>query len=134
MRLQAQKPDVRLVFTGVHAAGGRELIQALWGSRSNMDSVQILPGGRDTRAEALDICHSLGNRPFVLVTSASHMPRAMEWLRRIGCVPVPAPTDQRSIGSASLAYLLLPRASGLQMSDDALHEYIGWIALICGFS
>ena len=48
---------------------------------------------RDTREEAADTLRLAGTNKIVVVTSASHMPRAMIIFRRAGCDPVPAPCD-----------------------------------------
>jgi uncharacterized SAM-binding protein YcdF (DUF218 family) len=132
LRLQNLKPDARLVFSGVHARGGEDLAKALLPPGPGLDSIQVVPGALNTHGEALDICDWLGHEPFVLVTSASHMPRAVRWMRVAGCNPIPAPTHQQAFPGMSVTALLLPGASGLRMSEDAFHEYLGWIALLIG--
>ncbi|MFH1952213.1 MAG: envelope biogenesis factor ElyC, partial [Pseudomonadota bacterium] len=47
---------------------------------------------RDTKDEARLIKEMVGNERFVLVTSASHMPRSMALFRKQGMEPIPAPT------------------------------------------
>ncbi len=65
-------------------------------------------------------------KKFYLVTSAWHMPRSLWAFKQVGLDPIPAPTDYKmwpdkieNIGE------WLPSASALEISSDALHEYIG---------
>jgi uncharacterized SAM-binding protein YcdF (DUF218 family) len=79
----------------------------------------------DTAAEARAVAKLLGNAPFILVTSAYHMPRAMRLMRRAGANPIPAPTGQRAAAAGSLWFGWLPSSSGLAGTERAIHEYLG---------
>jgi uncharacterized SAM-binding protein YcdF (DUF218 family) len=71
--------------------------------------------------------------PFLMVTSAYHMPRAMRLMERKGAHPIPAPTGQRVNESARAGWRsLLPTADGLRKTDRALHEYLGFAAIAAG--
>lgn len=97
------------------------------------DKMVILDGSLDTGDEALAVATLVDSRPFVLVTSASHMPRAVRLMERAGARPIPAPTDQRVIPDQGLHWgELVPRASALEDSEEALHEYLGLLALAVG--
>lgn len=48
---------------------------------------------RDTIQEAEMLKPLVGAESFILVTSALHMPRAMEIFKNLGMQPIPAPTD-----------------------------------------
>lgn len=50
------------------------------------------PAPKDTQEEALAAKKLLEGKPFILVTSASHMKRAMRIFNKEGLYPVPAPT------------------------------------------
>jgi uncharacterized SAM-binding protein YcdF (DUF218 family) len=50
---------------------------------------------RDTRDEARIIKSMIGEKPFVLVTSAYHIPRSMGLFEAQGMHPIPAPTGYR---------------------------------------
>lgn len=52
---------------------------------------------QNTYESALYVQKYVGTKPFVLVTSAIHMPRAMANFRGLGMDPIPAPTDYRTI-------------------------------------
>ncbi len=79
-----------------------------------------------TYENALILRRKLSDRPFILVTSAGHMPRAMGVFRKVGMNPIPAPTDYMA-GSNFLATQYLPSPSHLMYSDLAVHEYLGML-------
>ena len=97
------------------------------------ESIVVLDGARDSGAEAHAIQHLLGSKPFLLVTSAYHMPRAMWLMRRVGAQPIAAPTGQRTRRAEGMGwYNFVPRSVGLRDSERALHEYVGLAALSAG--
>lgn len=78
----------------------------------------------DTESQARLVKPLVGDKNFVLVTSAIHMQRAVGLFRKEGMEPVAAPTDFFPKGRGDpLRYL--PRSSALAKSDAALHEYLG---------
>ena len=87
--------------------------------------VVLEPRSLDTADEAALLPPLVGGAPFLLVTSAAHMRRAMGLCRKQGLNPIAAPTD--FIGGTSPWSLgdLVPRASGFSRADHALHEWIG---------
>ena len=50
---------------------------------------------RDTKDEAMFIKPIVGNEPFVLVTTASHIPRSMALFKKLGMDPIPSPVGHR---------------------------------------
>ena len=62
----------------------------------------------------------------LLVTSASHMPRAMAVFNALGVEVVAAPADVRVVGHSFSFFELLPTAYGLDQSSTAAKEYVGW--------
>lgn len=93
-------------------------------------SIVVSSGSLDTRAEARNVAMLIGAAPFLLVTSAYHMPRAMRLMKRAGAHAIPAPTGQRVDRSHWGG--MLPTASGLSNTEHALHEYLGLAALAVG--
>ena len=61
--------------------------------------ISLEPDSRDTADEAEIIAKMIGRERFILVTSASHMPRSMALFRKRGLQPIPAPTDFQVRGS-----------------------------------
>ena len=81
---------------------------------------------KDTADEARLIQKIAGNDRFVLVTSASHMPRSLALFRGLGMRPIPAPTghrvkERRGIGPG----MFFPSAGSLGKAEKAFHEYLG---------
>jgi len=62
---------------------------------------------------------------IALVTSASHMPRAMLAFRRAGIACLPAPTDYRATRGRRIAADFIPSFDVLSESFRALREYAG---------
>jgi len=76
-----------------------------------------------TREEALALKALLDQRRigrFVLVTSPTHMPRAMLALRAAGLDPVPSPSPART--TAPPRWSLLPDRESLGLSDAAIYD------------
>jgi uncharacterized SAM-binding protein YcdF (DUF218 family) len=89
--------------------------------------VCLIRGARDTQEEMHAIQRRVGSEPFVLVTSASHMPRAMAWAHSTGLNPTPAPTDYRGHRKSwQSPGDFFPDAEGLRCSERAIYEYLGW--------
>ncbi len=87
--------------------------------------IKMLTSPKDTQEEAEAMKKLVGNTPFILVTSASHMPRAMQLFNDLGMHPVAAPTDYHAQEKSS--WLHMPRSDGLRSSGLAFHEYYGSI-------
>ena len=92
-------------------------------------NIIIHPKPKDTQEEAIKIKSVLKDTPFILVTSAYHMPRAMMIFKKEGLNPIPAPTNFLIKDSDKL--LSLPNGYSLYKTKRAWHEYIGilWIKL-----
>ncbi len=90
----------------------------------------VEPNPKDTKDEARIISDIVKDNPFVLVTSATHMKRAVALFEFYGLSPVPAPTYFRVKESG--AYSLVPSVRSLEKSEAALHEYLGiiWASLM----
>lgn len=77
---------------------------------------------KDTKEEAIRTKTLLGTKPFILVTSAYHMPRAMALFRKEGLNPIAAPADIRiNINK----YISIPSGNNMKNTEIALHEYFG---------
>jgi uncharacterized SAM-binding protein YcdF (DUF218 family) len=90
--------------------------------------IVVGPLARDTHREAVALRPVVGTRPFVLVTSASHMPRSMALFRKVGLHPIASPGDYkiRSAGEQRVHLNhFFPQAGALNNSTSALHEYFG---------
>lgn len=79
---------------------------------------------KDTKEEAIEIKKLLDKNPFILVTSAYHMTRAMALFQKEGLNPIAAPTDLKIINTK---YASIPKGHNIQKTEIALHEYVGII-------
>ena len=81
---------------------------------------------RDTQEEAKAARRYIGDASFILVTSASHMKRALKFFKNEGLTPIPAPTNH-------LASIKYPNYTGffsisaLEKSNIVWHEILGLI-------
>jgi len=93
-------------------------------------ALNVLDRPLDTSEEALAIAKLVEDKPFILVTSAYHMPRAVSLMRRAGLHPIPAPTGQLAGGPVPGDWAkFMPTFGGLRKSERAIHEYLGLAAL-----
>ncbi len=84
----------------------------------------------DTEEEAKLLKPLLEKSRFALVTSASHMNRALMHFRRVGLDPIPAPSDFHLKKFKHGLRSVLPGLESLRMSQMATHEYLGTLFLI----
>jgi uncharacterized SAM-binding protein YcdF (DUF218 family) len=88
--------------------------------------ISLESNSRDTADQAEIIAKMIGRERFILVTSASHMPRSMALFRKRGLQPIPAPTDFQVRESQGFdPNRFFPKATSLKEVDSALHEYLG---------
>lgn len=91
----------------------------------------VLTDAEDTEAEIRQALQLIGNDPFILVTSASHMPRAMLMAGTFGGQAIPAPCNFESREVGPIYRYLIPSSQNLKRTETALHEYLGslWFRL-----
>nr|WP_041419766.1 ElyC/SanA/YdcF family protein [Shewanella violacea] len=91
------------------------------------ERIITFPLAKDTIEEAQYFKWDVGNYPFRLVTSASHMPRSMAIFHSQGLRPQAAPTDFIT----RQGYWWQLDANNLLSSQRAIHEYVGrlWFKL-----
>lgn len=132
VRLARAQPWATLVVSAYggadarsHADVARELAEALG---IGPDRIHAEPRPRDTAQEAELLAPVLEGRPFALVTSATHMPRAVAIFRARGLEPVPAPTGHLAKGRSSFGWRdLVPRTDALHLSRAAWYELLARI-------
>ncbi|OXY82446.1 envelope biogenesis factor ElyC [Oceanimonas doudoroffii] len=137
IRLAHAHPEARLIVSGYAGGEGRSSAE-LYGEVAQAFGIEatrivMLPEPKDTAEEAAAIAPLIAGRRAVLVSSASHLPRAMSLFAAEGGHPVPAPIDHQARESAGTLplYTYLPRARYLERSELAWHEYLGrlWMRL-----
>jgi uncharacterized SAM-binding protein YcdF (DUF218 family) len=81
---------------------------------------------RDTDDQARVVAAIVGQQPFILVTEASHMPRAMALFQKRGTHPIADPVDFRARHSLAIVPdEVFPCATELSGSERAVYEYLG---------
>ena len=123
-------PGAKLVVSGyaglfdpnTHAAMQKKLAIALG---VDPDDIVLFEDAKDTIEEAEHMKKLVGTKPFILVTTASHMLRAYKIFEARGMHPIAAPTDYHARGESE--WLHMPRGDALRGSDIAFHEYYGLI-------
>jgi uncharacterized SAM-binding protein YcdF (DUF218 family) len=119
-RMPAARPEAVLI---------KELLVE-WGVADN--AIEVATASRNTCENAIEIERmrkANGFRSALLVTSASHMPRAMAVFRRAG-IPVTASTTDVNVVDADRTdvFRWLPNASALSRTTAAWKEWLGFLA------
>ncbi len=136
LRLLEGLPEAKLVVSGGSrradeapvAQGYAAAAQALG---VNPERIVVLDMPTDTAQEAYAVREFLGTEArFVLVTSASHMPRAVRHFERVGLSPIAAPAHYLTgrDGPDRLRYWV-PSSDALRKTERAVYEYLGLRAL-----
>jgi len=130
LRLAEMNPEAVIVFSGYR---GTDDISAAEVNRRlaiglGLDSTRILinPGARDTRDEARYVAAKIQDHSFALVTSATHMSRAVNIFKAEGLNPIPAPAGYLVRKSGQLAVEdLVPSEMTLMVSRQLWYEALG---------
>ncbi len=121
-------PDAKLIVSGYsglydpnsHASMQKKIALSLG---MDADDILMFDKAKDTLEEAMAMKNVVGTEPFILVTSATHMPRAYKIFASLGLNPIAAPTDYYAVGESE--WLHTPNGDSLKGSDHAFHEYYG---------
>jgi uncharacterized SAM-binding protein YcdF (DUF218 family) len=121
---QREIPGSKLILSGgtQSAEGMAKIAEALG---VNAGDIVPVSGPRDTEEESQQIAPIVGSHRFILVTSASHMPRAMATFRKRGVQPIAAPTDYLAPRHDRAWDDLVPDGYNLYKSQVAFYEYLG---------
>jgi len=132
IRIHTMLPGSRLLLSGgsagdpVPEATTMGRVAEIMGIEGTM--IILEERSRDTADQARFIHEIVGDERFILVTSASHMPRSMALFRKLGMDPIPAPADycvkENQGGIAPGAFF--PSAASLRNAERALYEYLGF--------
>lgn len=123
-------PNMKLIFSGY---GGYQYDEpnsnALMNAKMALalgvqnEDIILLESPKDTHEEAIAAQKIVGEKPVILITSASHMLRASSLFEKAGVKVIPAPTDFQVKRKEDLWQF--PSADGLARSEAAFHEYLG---------
>lgn len=130
IRILRMYPGAKLILSGY--AGGAEFSHAKMMARVALalgvakPDIVLLETAKDTWEEARQAAVFVRESKLVLVTSASHMNRALEEFNAAGLEPIPAPTNylaQTEIKQAWVKYT--PQARYLEQTERYWHEKLG---------
>lgn len=136
VRILRQLPDAKLVVggaaVGLHRAGADALAELA--SDLGVDPARIIRADQalDTSGEAAAlVAASNPGDPIVLVTEASHMPRAVKIFERAGLKITAAPTHHQAEKVSLHPAILFPSARKVRNVERALYEYVGllWVGM-----
>ncbi|WP_181919568.1 ElyC/SanA/YdcF family protein [Alkalilimnicola ehrlichii] len=130
VRLYRQLPEAQLIVSGwggqdarPHAELAAQLARELGVEEESIIRFDL---PRNTAEEAMAASMRLTDEPFYLVTSASHMTRALALFEAQGLKPIPAPTRHRVTAKQNLNLRdYTPQARDVAKSERAFHEYMG---------
>lgn len=131
VRLYQQMPEATIITSGYSMYD--EQSEAFKTARLLMDAgvkkehILMQSEAKDTEEEAQSIKKRMGSEPFLLVTSAYHMPRAMLLFQQEGLNSIAAPTDFNRPEEDGINSLF--RSEHLEKTEQALHEYLGLLWL-----
>jgi uncharacterized SAM-binding protein YcdF (DUF218 family) len=131
-----QSPGSRLLLSGGSLYGSDQEAKVMEKIAAAMkvrpEAIVLESKSRDTEEQTRFICAIVGKEPFILVTSAFHMSRAMALFHRNGAHPIAAPVNRLTgVNKGLYPSLFYPSAGGFSKADIAIHEYlgIGWLWL-----
>ena len=128
-------PQARLIATGPGDRNHPEVpsnaefyVRAAMSLGIDRDRTTINEDGNDTEEEALAIKRLVGSAPFIVVTSAWHMPRTMALFHNAGLAPIPCPADfSARRGETQKWTAFLWDTGSLERSTWAVRERIGYL-------
>jgi uncharacterized SAM-binding protein YcdF (DUF218 family) len=135
LRLKRRLPAAKLVLSGGFGDGHQTHADILAGAAVALgvarEDLVLEKRTFDTADEAHFISPIVGQDPFILVSSASHLPRAVRLFRKQGKDPLPSPTDYAAIPTDLGLDSFFPSPSALLKLERAQHEYLGrlWSSL-----
>lgn len=136
IRIWRMYPGSKMILSGY--AGGTSISHARMMAKValalgvNKSDIILLETAKDTWEEARQAAAFVGARRLVLVTSASHMPRAMKEFTNAGLTPLPAPTNYLANRQTQQFWTrYLPSSRYLEQTELFWHEQLGlwWIQL-----
>lgn len=135
VRLVRLLPQTKLVVSGHHIkelSHAQVLAEAAASLGIPPERIVRLDDPRDTEDEIHEVAKRFGEAPVVIVTSAWHLPRAMQLCGSMGVKGVPCPTGYMLRPDGNFRSQLLSwNLEALEGSTKAIHEYVGavWLKL-----
>lgn len=123
LELWRERPDCDVIVSG-DSKTARITGEALEKLGIPPEKLRLEDGGSSTADSARLLAPIVATDEFFLITSAGHLPRSMEEMKRSGLIPIPVPTDHQLPKDWKRADWK-PSPMSLYTSDLAIHEYLG---------
>ena len=133
LRQKQLNPEAKFIFFGFGVNGkqphGEIMTQAAISLGVNPDDISFSVQPRDTNEEAQFAKEVCGNEKLLLVTDATHTPRAMNLFKSYGLNVFATPANYESYGDAW--FVPMPSAEALELTRKSFYEYVGliWVNL-----
>lgn len=131
-------PDAKILFTGGSGALFETRKSEAEGAAALFMKMGLAPerlllesSAKNTFENAqfsVDMAQPRSGSRWLLVTSASHMPRAMGSFRKVGFAIEPWPVDYRTRGRQDFWRFFSKPSEGLRRTDNAVREWAGLLA------
>lgn len=129
VRIIKRNPGAVLLLSGHNGKDKIPHSEAMARVAENMgikrSDMQLYPLARDTDDEARYWASISKGKKLALVTTATHMPRAVNLFKQYGIEPIPAPTGHRTSEIQLTWKSFVPRAFNVDLVAKAWHEYLG---------
>ena len=134
--LSRRYPDARIILSGganhvlaaqplSESAVARGLLISLGVDEKRIETEELSRDTCENAEQSLILAKPQAAETWLLVTSASHMPRAIACFRAASFAVIPYPVDYRTQGTESFLTPTKSVADGLAAADLAAHEWIG---------
>ncbi|CAA6799343.1 MAG: Membrane Protein Functionally coupled to the MukBEF Chromosome Partitioning Mechanism [uncultured Sulfurovum sp.] len=127
LRLYHKIPNVKIITSGhsLHdpISDAEKTATKLIESGIPEERVLMQAMAKTTFEEAQHMKERVGEKPFILITAAYHMPRAMKLFKKAGLNPIAAPADFNRPEETGYATVL--QSKQLKNTERAWHEYLG---------
>lgn len=130
VRQWRRNPQATMIFTG--AAAGHNPKSNAWVAAQVAESLGVpsshihtLDQPKDTAQEAQAVSALIGHQPFLLVTSANHMPRAMRFSSRQDSTRRPRRLTNWRLPPVKLVGACFPSPLWMGHSERAIYETLG---------
>ncbi|CAM3681160.1 envelope biogenesis factor ElyC [Xenorhabdus thuongxuanensis] len=132
IRLYHLNPGAKMIFTGgkgVNAISSAEIAAMVAQSMGiPVEDTIALKKPLDTEEEAAEVERVIGQQPFILVTSASHMERSLKFFAQRGLHPIAGPANQLAVTTPLYSWeKYLPSSYYLSHTERAWYETLGRI-------
>ena len=131
IRLQRDIPGARLLLSGaavLNSGSDAHAMRAIAVALGVPEASIVLEDrSPDTETQAINVGRIVGDEPFVIVTSAYHMPRAARLFNKAGLRPLAAPAHYLS-GRGAASFIptdIYPTTGGLVTTQIVENEYLG---------